>query len=337
MPLISVITPIYQAEKLLPGCVESVLGQTLTDWELLLIDDGSTDGSAAICDAYGARDSRIRVFHKPNGGVSSARNLGLDQAEGKYIAFLDADDRFLPRMLETLYGLLQEHQADTAACAHLNVTSEEDPGRAEQVLPAGVYEGTDLRERIVLPLLGERLCQPVFNGFIWRYLYTAELLRTAALRFEGAYLEDELFLMEYFCLARCLAVTDTPLYRYYENPASATHKYMADFAAVFSRFMERKEALAARYGLDARCLQWRENSNWAGLLIAVGNEYAAGNPKSSREKQAAVAAWCRRPEMAGAIQNLRPRGLSRRKQLVAELLRGGHYWLLTKLYQLKNR
>ena len=78
MPAISVIVPVYQAEALLPQCVESVLAQTFSDWELLLIDDGSRDGSPTLCDGYAAKDPRIRVFHKPNGGVSTARNLGLE-------------------------------------------------------------------------------------------------------------------------------------------------------------------------------------------------------------------------------------------------------------------
>ena len=124
MPAISVIVPVYQAEALLPQCVESVLAQTFSDWELLLIDDGSRDGSPALCDGYAARDPRIRVFHKPNGGVSTARNLGLEQATGPYIAFLDADDAFEPAALETLWYLREKAGADSAGCAHYNVTPD---------------------------------------------------------------------------------------------------------------------------------------------------------------------------------------------------------------------
>ena len=112
---------------------------------------------------------------------------------------------------------------------------------------------------------------------------------------------------------------------------------MKNFEHTFADYMERKAELARRYDLERACPQWRENSNWAGTLIAVGNEYAAGNPKSLAEKQTAVAAWCRRPEMAQALAALRPQGLNRRKQLVADLLRGGHYWTLSRLYQWKNR
>ncbi len=192
-------------------------------------------------------------------------------------------------------------------------------------------------EGIVYPLLGDRLSQPIFNGFIWRYLFSAQILREAGITFEGAYLEDDIFLMEYFCNARKLAVTEEPLYRYLLNPASATHRYMRDFQQVFARFMERKAALAKKYGLESARPQWREYSNWAGLLIAVGNEYAKGNPKTPAQKQRAVEALCASPEMAEAIRAVAPTGMSRNKQLVAKLVRNRHFFLLTQLYRLKNR
>jgi glycosyltransferase involved in cell wall biosynthesis len=90
--MISIIVPVYNTEKYLDQCIQSILSQTYTDFELLLIDDGSTDSSGAICDRYAEQDSRVRVFHKPNGGVSSARNLGLDNAKGEWVTFCDSDD-----------------------------------------------------------------------------------------------------------------------------------------------------------------------------------------------------------------------------------------------------
>ena len=336
MPSISVIVPVYQAEAYLQGCIESVKSQTFTDWELLLIDDGSRDGSPAICDRSAAEDSRIRVFHKPNGGVSTARNLGLQEAKGEYIAFLDSDDRFVPRTLETLWSLCRQAGADSAGCAHTNLQPDGSES-IELLLPEGVYDAQGIREKIVYPLLGDRLAQPVFNGFIWRFLFSAEIIRSANITFEGAYLEDELFLMEYFCNASCLAVTEQSLYRYLLNPNSATHKYMKDLMQVFDRFMERKEDVAARYDLESARPRWRENSNWAGLLIFIGNEYAKGNPKTIRQRQQAVEELCRRPDMNKAIANLAPAGLGRNKQLVVDLVRKKQFFLLTMLYRLKNR
>lgn len=337
MPSISVIVPVYQAKSYVEKCVESVVKQTFSDWELLLIDDGSTDGSAALCDDCAAADERVRVFHRrKNAGVSEARNLGLREAKGDYIAFLDVDDRFEFRALETLWSLREQSGADTVGCAHLNLGVDGSKS-VELLLPAGIYDQEQIREKIVYPLLGDRLTQPVFNGFIWRYLFSAELLRRHKITFEGAYLEDELFLMEYFCCAQRLAVTEQPLYRYFWNPSSATHRYMKDFLKVFRRFMQRKEALVERYELESARPQWRENSNWAGLLIAIGNEYAKGNDKTIRQRQRAVEELCASPEMAKAIAEVTPVGMSGNKQMVAALVKGRHYFMLTQLYRLKNR
>ena len=337
MPSISVIVPVYQAEKFLHRCLDSVARQTFSDWELILVDDGSTDGSAALCDHFAAKDNRVRVFHrKKNQGVSEARNLGINEAKGDYIAFLDADDCYEFQALETLWNLREQSGADAAACGLTYLW----PGGKQSVqaqLPAGVYGGAEIREKLVLPLTGDRLTQPVFNGYSVCYLFSTELIRKNHIAFNGPYLEDELFVLEYFCNARTLAVTDQPLYRYFLHGESATHHYMKNFPQVFARFMERKEALVSKYSLESLRPQWRESSNWAGLLIAVGNEYARDNPKSIRQRQKAVKEFCQRPEMQKAIREIAPAGLSPNKQMVANLVRGKHFFTLTQLYRLKNR
>ena len=109
-PLISVIIPVYNVEKYVASSIDSVLRQEVTNFEILLVDDGSTDGSASICDDYATRDSRIRVIHKSNGGVSSARNMGLDNARGEWIAFLDADDWFAPDTFERCRPYMDDYQ-----------------------------------------------------------------------------------------------------------------------------------------------------------------------------------------------------------------------------------
>lgn len=99
-PEISIIVPVYQVEKYLNECIDSILAQTFTDFELILVDDGSPDNCPALCDAAAKRDSRVRVIHKQNGGVSTARNAGLDAAQGNWIAFVDSDDTVEPEYLE---------------------------------------------------------------------------------------------------------------------------------------------------------------------------------------------------------------------------------------------
>lgn len=109
-PLITVIIPVYNIMEYLPRCVKSVCGQTYQNLEILLVDDGSTDGTGALCDELGQTDARIRVLHKPNGGSSSARNLGLDNAGGEYIGFVDSDDYISPQMYELLYKAMRKYQ-----------------------------------------------------------------------------------------------------------------------------------------------------------------------------------------------------------------------------------
>lgn len=116
MPTISVIVPVYNTEKYLRRCIDSVLAQTYKDFELLLIDDGSKDSSGAICDEYAENDARVRVFHKENGGVSSARNMGLDHARGEWITFVDSDDWIDRTMYEEMHTSLLEEHADIVYC-----------------------------------------------------------------------------------------------------------------------------------------------------------------------------------------------------------------------------
>ena len=115
-PKVSVIVPVYKAEKYLRKCVDSILAQTFRDFEVILVDDGSPDGSGAICDEYAKKDPRVRVFHKENGGVSSARQCGLDHARGEYTIHADPDDWVEPNMLEELYAKAKAENADMVIC-----------------------------------------------------------------------------------------------------------------------------------------------------------------------------------------------------------------------------
>ena len=336
MALIDIIVPVYQAEKTLEACAESVRSQSFEDWAMILIDDGSTDGSGALCDALAKKDGRIRVLHQPNGGVSAARNRGLGEVRSPWVYFLDSDDLLMPGALETLYRLALDNGADTAAGAV--VLTEGDGSRiTDDILPAGVYDVSGIRERILLPLTGQRLRAPIFNGYTVRFLFRASILKENAVTFEGGYLEDEIFLMDYFLRAEKLAATQAPIYNYLMNPASATHRYMADFPAVFRRFMERKRSRVAGTELERACPGWEADTNWAGLLIAVGNEYAPGNEVSHREHRKNIRALCALPEYAGAMKALHPRGCGKRKQIVSELLLRRQFLLLDILYRLKNR
>lgn len=116
LPKISIIVPVYKAEPYLHRCIDSILAQTFTDWELILVDDGSPDQSGIICDEYAKKDQRVKVIHKENGGVSSARQRGLDESVGEYTIHADPDDWVEPEMLDELYNKAKEEDADMVIC-----------------------------------------------------------------------------------------------------------------------------------------------------------------------------------------------------------------------------
>ena len=144
-PLISVIIPVYKVEKYLRRCVDSVFAQTYGNFEVILVDDGSPDGCPAICDAYAEADSRVRVIHKPNGGLSSARNAGLDIAAGEYIYFVDSDDTVHPEALCTLYDRITADGSDIAIAGYLCVTDDGKILDEHHVLSDGVITANEMK------------------------------------------------------------------------------------------------------------------------------------------------------------------------------------------------
>ncbi|MBQ6543175.1 MAG: glycosyltransferase family 2 protein, partial [Clostridia bacterium] len=152
MPLISVIVPVYKVEKYLPRCLDSILSQSFTDFELLLVDDGSPDSCPEICDEYARRDRRISVIHKENGGLSSARNAALERATGKYVSFVDSDDYITADALQTLYSALTETDSDIAVGNMMSI--DESGNISDFYIPAAgrtLLEGDEILSTLNQP------------------------------------------------------------------------------------------------------------------------------------------------------------------------------------------
>lgn len=187
--MVSVIVPIYNADKYLCRCIDSILDQSYKDFELLLVDDGSTDGSAAICDEYAGKDSRIKVFHKQNGGVSSARNVGLNYAKGDWISFIDSDDYVNINFL--LDFVNDETEIDELIVQGFFINKQNHSKSivrySEDI--KSISESLDI------------LCHHNLPGTIWNKLFKRRILNIYTIRFKENYKfkEDELFLLEYIC------------------------------------------------------------------------------------------------------------------------------------------
>lgn len=220
--LVSIIVPVYNVEKYLAVCVDSILAQdTATPYEILLVDDGSTDRSGAICDEYAAAHAQVRVFHKPNGGVSSARNVGIDAAQGTYIFFVDSDDLIRPQFLSTFDALLAS-KPDMALCG--NTRFETDPDIDEVVEKLPIVPSGESGEAYLAELFAAK---KAMRPYPWGVAFRRSLLNEHGLRFREDLPvgEDFELLLRCYPLAERVCGTDKPLYCYRLREGSLAHSF----------------------------------------------------------------------------------------------------------------
>lgn len=209
--IISVIVPIYKVEEFLKRCIESLLIQTFTNYELILVDDGSPDNCPQICDKYAEYNNKIRVIHKENGGLSDARNAGLDIAKGEFVAFVDSDDVVDSHYLEYLYRAVIENDCDIAVCGY-EVFEEFVPAKEVSYSSGNTYSGIDMLWRIY----SKNHTEYVESTVSWNKLYRKRLFDK--IRFpKGKIHEDEATTYKIYCNARKVCVIPCTLYYYYQN------------------------------------------------------------------------------------------------------------------------
>ena len=258
--MISVVVPVYKVEEYLRRCVDSVLAQTYRDFELILVDDGSPDRCGQICDEYAARDDRIKVVHQENGGLSAARNAGLDVAQGEYVAFVDSDDYCHPEMLKVLFEKIIQYDADVAVSGFRRVDQNGKDIDVEPYLPEieELMNGADALKRLIM--------EDSLRSVVWNKLYKRTLFKS--LRFPVGKLYEDAFITPRL-LYQCDRVVLTPqyLYFYVANPTSLTKRSrtVQHFDLIESRFQRIKflqevgfpKECVERTAQTAVCLYWQ--------------------------------------------------------------------------------
>lgn len=214
-PKVSIIVPVYNAEKTLHRCVDSVLAQNCTDFELILSDDGSQDGSGAICDAYARSDPRVRVIHKPNTGVSDTRNQALDQARGEYLQFLDSDDWLTPEATRLLVQNAQAHSCDMVIADFYRVAGERLSRKGD------IDEDALLTREEYAAHMMENPAD-FYYGVLWNKLYRRDIVERYHLRMnpEISWCEDFMFNLEYIRRAERFYSLSEPVYYYVKTKGS---------------------------------------------------------------------------------------------------------------------
>lgn len=217
MDLITIIVPIYNAEQTLHRCITSILNQTYKKWELILVNDGSTDGSGGICNFFCGKDRRIKVIEKENGGASSARNAGLLEAKGIYIGFVDADDYIADNFLEVLYKFAVKENCDISFCDYY----EEKDGYRKEYKSRSGNDDTLSQKEFVYEMAAGRI-----QGFLWNKLLKREILydqngKLILLSETISICEDLLYCMQIVWNAGRIGYAASPLYYYCQRDDSA--------------------------------------------------------------------------------------------------------------------
>lgn len=298
-PLISVIVPVYNVEKYLTKCLDSLLAQTWQNLEVILVNDGSPDNCWAIMQDYAARDSRVRLFNKENGGVSSARNFGLDQMRGEYVSFVDPDDWVSPYYLEWMYEAAQEQGVRMTLAEFVDVLEGSESVKEEwlKTRPAARKITTE-----TYPSAGR-----VAGGHAWRTLYHRSVAET--LRFDQSlhYAEDILFFTQSVAKAGAYAYLDAPLYYYLKRSGSAMGQPFT--MKQYDEIEGWKKALASVQNQP----EAMRRSVEARLLTACAHVYyrMENSPYADKEKLKAVYEEAQKHKRAWAglsEQNLREKG-----------------------------
>ena len=290
--MVSIIVPVYNGEKFITRCVESVLAQTYTAFELILVNDGSKDNSGAICDALAQKDNRIRVIHQKNGGVSRARNRGLDAAKGDVIGFIDADDYFAPNLLETALS-----EMGVADICMFDAVTTWDSGKTEpdtiEILPG---ECT-LKKQDITP---ERLM--LMAGAVWRCLYRAELLKEIRFPVGIKFSEDRIFNLYAMGKMDTLRYIRKGMYFRVMQDESAVHRYHEDyFEACLAAHEKTQKALAEAWPDEAYRVAYGTHLIH-GAIGAINNYCYKTSPLTNKQRLKKTRILCNNEKLQNVLQ-----------------------------------
>lgn len=320
---VSVIMPVYKVEPYVGRAIESILGQTFTDFEFLIVDDGSPDNSGKICDEYAARDPRITVIHKENGGAPSARNTAMDRATGEYYYFLDSDDWAEPTMLQDMVSLAQRHKAELVIAGFYIDTYYTETEYLTQKLwqPAAVYDQAEFRKA------ASRLFDRNLLYTPWNKLFSRAYVEERGLRFLPTFWDDFPFVLDVIRDVERVCVTDKAYYHFLRARAeSETAKYVA---AMYEKREEEHGWMMDLYAhwsyMDPEAEEFLARRYIERLVGCVENVTNPNSALSAKEQKQAVRRMISSERARWALEKAKPR--SRKMKLMLLPIRWRCTWL----------
>lgn len=341
MPKVSVIVPVYNQEPVLTKCIDSILCQSLSDLEIILVNDGSTDGSLKICRLYEERDHRIQVIDQPNSGVAAARNAGLSAASGQYAGFVDSDDWIEPDMFRRLVEAADHSSAEVGLCDYFT-----DKGRASYPVHLGIKQ-TVLSDAEIFSKLVQNMVaadgripgQTPVKGACFRLLVRKDLIDEFKLRFpeDIRYMEDLIFTVHVLTRTERVSIIPVPLYHYNISLTSVSKKYIPSLFELLLRITDELLILFRETGSEALIRpRIRYRYVFSGVR-AISNEAHPGNHKKYKEKLNAIRSICSNPDLQEALDHSEFVSPSLTRRLTYWAMRHKKSGILYALYRLNYR
>ena len=319
LPIISIIIPVYNAEKELKKCVESILRQTQKNIEIILIDDGSADASLSICQKYAEGDCRVKVVHQKNAGVSAARNAGIEMATGQYIGFVDSDDWIAPEMYERLLSEAERTGSDVVMC---DATTVYDDGRTQADTITQLSENRILKKSDFTPSLLLEMA-----GSAWRCIYKndrySDKLRKYPLAFPLGvkFSEDRIFNLYAFGQSNKVCYLKESYYNRFMNVKSAVHRFHQDYFEAYKKAAGGiEQAIRCVWDNDPELQKAYLGQFIGGAIGVICNYYYKTSPMTAVEKKNMVKRLCEDSQLRTAIETY---GADRRSK-----------WILNRKYSL---
>ena len=288
MELVSIIVPVYNVEKYINECVDSLIKQTYKNIEIVLVNDGSKDKSGAICDNYAASDARIKVIHKQNEGLGFARNTGLKVAQGKFVTFIDSDDKADADLVEKLVNGIYEVNGDTCIGGFKRI-SENGMVSFEESYDKAVFEGKNVYNKLFARMLGSAPDKhDAIRMSVWNVMYSMDIIRKHSIEFpsERVFIsEDIIWDSEYYKYAKRAIVIDSTAYNYRITPGSLTQKYKPD---MLKKICVLYNEMCNRLPGDKEKIVRLQRQFFVNLRACIRQERYSVSGKSNVETKAAI-------------------------------------------------
>lgn len=329
MPKISVIIPAYNVEGFLPRALDSILGQSFDDFEVLVVDDGSSDGTGKVCDSFAQKDSRVRPLHQENGGAPAARNAAIELARGEYIYFMDADDWAESDMLSDMYALARDTGAEMVVSGFYidTYTSERDFWREKKAMPDALYTDAAAFRKAATGLFDNNLLYTP-----WNKLFLAERIRRENIRFRKTKMDDFPFNIDYIRDVSIVAVTERAYYHF--TRARAESETAGYYPGLFQKRQEEHAWMVELYehwGIydDPQAREFLARRYVERIFGCIENSTCAACRLTAREKRKNISEMINCDNTRWSLKYARPRSVMMRAMLVPVKLKSAYLcWLL---------